>query len=38
MIDQKRRKSDAQIEIPYGVAIAIAAFFALHQPILNQLR
>jgi prepilin peptidase CpaA len=38
MIDAKRRKSVATVEIPYGVAIAIAAIFALHQPILNQLR
>ncbi|MEG3087274.1 A24 family peptidase [Sphingomonas sp. PB4P5] len=38
MIDRKRLPSDAEIEVPYGVAIAVAAFFAIHQPILNQLR
>jgi prepilin peptidase CpaA len=30
-----RRKTDA-IEIPYGVAIAIAALLAMREPILNQ--
>ena len=30
------RRSKAPIEVPYGVAIAIASLFALHEPILNR--
>lgn len=33
----RRRGSDAPIEVPYGVAIAFAGLFALHEPLLNQL-
>ncbi|TPG22468.1 peptidase [Sphingomonas koreensis] len=29
-------KKQAEIEVPYGVAIAIAALFALREPILNR--
>jgi prepilin peptidase CpaA len=30
------RRGSTQIEIPYGVAIVIAALFAMHEPILNR--
>jgi prepilin peptidase CpaA len=30
------RKNKTMIEVPYGVAIAIAALFALREPILNR--
>jgi prepilin peptidase CpaA len=30
------RKEKAAIEVPYGVAIVIAALVALHEPILNR--
>ena len=36
MIEQKLRKKIGGIEIPYGVAIAIAAIFAIREPIINQ--
>ena len=36
VIDGWRRKNPDPVEIPYGVAIAIAALFAIHQPIINQ--
>ncbi len=36
MLDQWRRKSSEPVEIPYGVAIAIAALFAIREPIINQ--
>lgn len=31
-----RRRGDAPLEIPYGVAIAIAGLLVLNEPILNQ--
>ena len=37
VIDKKfRRTSGAPVEIPYGVAIAIAALLVLREPIFNQ--
>ena len=36
VIDQQRRRKSGPIEIPYGVAIAIAAIFVIHEPIFNQ--
>jgi prepilin peptidase CpaA len=32
------RKSGAQLEVPYGVAIAIAGLLSLREPIINQFR
>ena len=32
------RRGDAPIEVPYGIAIAFAALFVLHEPLLNHLR
>ncbi|MHA6721074.1 A24 family peptidase [Sphingomonas sp. RS6] len=31
-----RRRNDAPLEIPYGVAIALAGLIVLREPILNQ--
>lgn len=36
MIERAIRKKPEQPEIPYGVAIAIAALLTLREPILNQ--
>lgn len=36
LIDHKVRKKSRNIEIPYGVAIAIAALLTLREPVLNQ--
>lgn len=36
MLDRWRRNTPDPIEIPYGVAIAIAALFAIREPIINQ--
>ena len=36
LIESKIRPSDKVIEVPYGVAIAIAGLWALHQQYLNQ--
>ncbi len=36
MIEHRAKKSPGQIEVPYGVAIAIAGLFALCEPLLNQ--
>ena len=36
MVEQRVRKGSGQIEIPYGVAIAIAALIAIREPIFNQ--
>ena len=36
VIERWLRRVAAPIEVPYGVAIAIAALFALHEPILNR--
>ncbi|UIJ44545.1 prepilin peptidase [Sphingomonas cannabina] len=32
------RPAERPLEIPYGVAIAIAGLLSLHEPIINQLR
>ncbi len=32
----ERRWKGGEIEVPYGVAIAVAGLLALHEPILNQ--
>ena len=36
VIDRAIRKSTAQIEIPYGIAIAIAALLVIREPNFNQ--
>ncbi|MEG3179255.1 A24 family peptidase [Sphingomonas sp. LT1P40] len=36
LIDKWWRRQSAQPEIPYGIAIAIAALLTLREPILNQ--
>jgi prepilin peptidase CpaA len=36
MIDQRVRKKPGSPEIPYGVAIAIAALLTVREPIFNQ--
>lgn len=36
MIEQYVRRKPGALEIPYGVAIAVAALFALREPIINQ--
>lgn len=37
LIDKKFRRTDGEaVEIPYGVAIAIAALLVLREPIFNQ--
>lgn len=36
LIHMKLRRSDQPVEVPYGVAIAAAGLWALHQQYLNQ--
>jgi prepilin peptidase CpaA len=36
LIHMKLRPSDQPVEVPYGVAIAVAGLWALHQHYLNQ--
>ena len=36
MIEHRAKKNTGQIEVPYGVAIAIAGLLALREPLLNQ--
>jgi prepilin peptidase CpaA len=36
VIERAVRRNKGAIEIPYGVAIAMAALLALREPILNQ--
>ncbi|OYY72477.1 prepilin peptidase [Sphingomonas sp. 28-63-12] len=36
MLDRWRRRDKAPLEIPYGVAIAIAGLLAVHEPVFNQ--
>ena len=36
LIDKRLRRQSAQPEIPYGIAIAIAALLTLREPILNH--
>lgn len=36
MLDHWRRKAPGVVEIPYGVAIAMASMIALSEPIFNQ--
>lgn len=36
LIDRWRRRDGGQIEIPYGVAIAIAGLLAVREPLFNQ--
>ncbi|OWK33527.1 A24 family peptidase [Sphingomonas dokdonensis] len=36
VIDHRLSKRSGNPEIPYGVAIAIAGLFALHEPLLNH--
>jgi prepilin peptidase CpaA len=37
MIEGKLKRTSSGIEVPYGVAIAIAGLLALREPVLNQL-
>jgi prepilin peptidase CpaA len=37
LIDHWRRKAPDVVETPYGVAIAMAAIVAMHEPIFNQI-
>ena len=37
LIREKFRKSEAKPEVPYGAAIAIAGFWAIHQQFINHL-
>lgn len=36
LVEHKLRKNPRALEIPYGVAIAIAALLGLREPLLNQ--
>ncbi len=36
LLDKRLRRSAATPEIPYGIAIAVAALLAIREPILNQ--
>lgn len=36
LIEHRVRRSEDAIEVPYGVAIAIAGLLALREPLLNQ--
>jgi prepilin peptidase CpaA len=36
MLDRAIKKTRDQVEVPYGVAIAIAGLLALREPLLNQ--
>ncbi len=36
MIERAMKKNAGQIEVPYGVAIAVAGLLALREPLLNQ--
>ncbi|MDR6831858.1 MULTISPECIES: prepilin peptidase [unclassified Sphingopyxis] len=36
LIHMKLRRSEKPVEVPYGVAIAVAGLWALHQQYLNQ--
>ncbi|PZQ58796.1 MAG: peptidase [Sphingomonas taxi] len=36
LIERRVRRSGAAIEVPYGVAIALAGLLALREPLLNQ--
>ncbi|QCB43749.1 peptidase [Sphingomonas sp. PAMC26645] len=36
MIEHRAKKNAGHIEVPYGVAIAIAGLLALREPLLNQ--
>lgn len=38
MAERWWRPTERPLEIPYGVAIAIAGLLSLHEPIINQLR
>ena len=36
LAERRIRRSDVAIEVPYGVAIALAGLLALREPLLNQ--
>lgn len=36
MIEHRIRRGESPLEVPYGVAIALAGLLALREPILNQ--
>lgn len=38
MIEHRAKKNIGQVEVPYGVAIAIAGLLAFREPLLNQFR
>lgn len=37
LIERRWRRSEGPVEIPYGVAIAIAGLLALREPLFNQI-
>ena len=37
LVERRWRKSGGQIEIPYGVAIAIGTLISIREPVFNQL-
>lgn len=36
MIEKAARRTDSAVEVPYGIAIAMAGLLALREPLLNQ--
>ena len=36
LIDHRMRRASGAIEVPYGVAIAVAGLLALREPLINQ--
>ncbi len=36
IVEKKFKKNEALVEIPYGVAIAVAGLLSLREPLLNQ--
>lgn len=37
IVEKKLKKNEALVEIPYGVAIAVAGLLSLREPLFNQL-
>lgn len=36
LVERRIRRGEAEVEVPYGVAIAAAGLLALREPVLNQ--
>lgn len=36
LVEHRLRRKPGQIEVPYGVAIALAGLLAMHEPIINH--